>query len=300
MEPQPTASPENLNPRKATSGRKTKAIATPAPAKHAKTKGKAKPSAKPGRQTPPKRERRVKFVHQTHDPIAPIDSVQPHPDNPNKGDAAQLGESIDENGFVGAIIVQASTGYIVAGNHRWRLLKSRGETTAPIIRADLDDATALRLLLADNATAEHGKRDATALEALLAKITGGDATKLKGTGYRGVSGIGEMMDRIRGKAPAATPFDDSDEDGGDFSGQDEHDDSPDPEDSESSSKSDTKSLARHVVPIVLTNAEKRTWDAVKTGIGVKHDGRCFQVVLDVYRRAEEQGLLDQLRAEPGE
>lgn len=303
MEPQSTAESANLNPRKAPASHKKKAIAAPAPSKPAKAKGKAKQSAKPARQTPAKRERRVNFVHQTVDLRAPIESVQPHPKNANEADQEQLAESVDANGFIGTILVHASTGNIIAGNNRWKLLKQRGETTCPVTFADVDDETAERILAADNATAAGGKRDPTRIETLLASITGGNAAKLKGTGYRGVSGIAEMMDRIRGKSSTpATPFDDSDEDrGGEFSGQDEHP-GPDPEDGESSSRSrsDTKSLKRHPLPIVLDNAEKREWDGWKILVGKKNDGFCFQQLMRIYRRAQDEGLLEQLRAEPEE
>lgn len=281
-----------LTPLHAGASRKTKAIASPA------TTAPAKSKAKPERATPPKRARLVKVIHQVDDPNAPIDSVQPHPDNANKADQDQLEESIDENGYYGWLIAQKSTGYVLVGNHRWRVLKARGTKTTRISFLDVDDAAALKILATDNGTAEHGKRDPTALEALLLKITGGDASRLKGTGYRGTTTAAEMMERIKAgqkKPEPPTPFDDDDE--GEFSGQDEHPDR-DPEDRESSKPRQTKDAARHPLPIVLTNAEKRDWDACKALVGKKNDRVCFLALLGVFRRAESQGLLEQLRAEP--
>ncbi len=42
-----------------------------------------------------------------------------HPKNPRKGNVDLIIESIEENGFYGALIVQKSTGYILTGNHRF-------------------------------------------------------------------------------------------------------------------------------------------------------------------------------------
>jgi hypothetical protein len=85
---------------------------------------------------------------------------------------------MDANGFYGAIIAQRSTGYILAGNHRYRAAVERDAETVPVIWVDVDDDSALRILLADNRTADGGDYDAQALVDILA-----DMGNLEGTGY---------------------------------------------------------------------------------------------------------------------
>lgn len=40
----------------------------------------------------------------------PVDALEPHPDNPRRGDVDAIAESIRHNGFFGAVLVQAPRG----------------------------------------------------------------------------------------------------------------------------------------------------------------------------------------------
>src|ERR1700722_394833 len=93
-----------------------------------------------------------RLVDQTYELVS-IDSVRPHPRNVNEGDLAAIAESMRVHGFYGALRVQRSSGYIVAGNHSWAAAKEVGIEKVPVIMLDVDDDTALRLMLVDNATA---------------------------------------------------------------------------------------------------------------------------------------------------
>jgi len=111
-----------------------------------------------------------------------IDRIEAHPANPNDGDVAAIAESIRQNGFYGRIVVRDSTGKILAGEHRWRAAQEVGLTEVPIERVECDDKTAMRILLADNATAEKAEREPEPLADLLESLeTTGDG--LAGTGY---------------------------------------------------------------------------------------------------------------------
>ncbi len=55
--------------------------------------------------------------------IVAIDSICPHERNVNQADLGALLQSVEANGFYGFIVVQKSTGKILAGNHRWRTLR---------------------------------------------------------------------------------------------------------------------------------------------------------------------------------
>jgi ParB-like chromosome segregation protein Spo0J len=114
--------------------------------------------------------------------LVPIDTVRPHPRNPRAGDIDIIEESIEENDFYGACLVQKSTGFILIGNHRWKAAKQLDAEQIPIFEVDVDDNHAERILLADNRTSDV----ATYVDALLADILTQrreDGRGLKGTGF---------------------------------------------------------------------------------------------------------------------
>jgi len=102
-------------------------------------------------------------IDQSYDPAVPIDTLTPHPLNPRQGDIGAIHQSITANGFYGAVIVQKSTGYIIAGNHRWKAAQHAGMTTIPAHVIDVDDDRARRILLADNRTNDLASYDDSAL-----------------------------------------------------------------------------------------------------------------------------------------
>jgi hypothetical protein len=109
-------------------------------------------------------------------------ALKRHPRNVNRGDLVAIGDSIAENGFYGAVLAQRSTGYILAGNHRYEAAQTAGLSKVPVIWVDVDDDRALRILLVDNRTTRLGEDDQEALAALLQEILN-DSETLAGTGY---------------------------------------------------------------------------------------------------------------------
>lgn len=107
------------------------------------------------------------------------EELQPHPDNPRKGNVDAIAESIRVNGFYGAIVAQQSTGYILVGNHRWQAAQAVGLKKVPVIYVDVDDTQARKILLADNKTADISVYDDTALAAILSDLS----EQLDGTGW---------------------------------------------------------------------------------------------------------------------
>jgi len=126
---------------------------------------------------------------------APVDSLLPHPDNPRQGDVDAIEESILANGWYGAVIVQLSTRFILAGNHRWQGAKRAGALTVPTIFVDVDDATARRIILADNRTADRASYDQESLTNILTSIQQ-EAGNLAGTGYVD-SDLKQMMESLK-------------------------------------------------------------------------------------------------------
>ena len=96
-----------------------------------------------------------------------VDDLSPHPDNPRRGNVTAIGESMDDNGFYGALVAQKSTGHILAGNHRWMAAKEAGLDVLPVIWVDVDDERAKRILLADNRTNDLATYDESGLLELL-------------------------------------------------------------------------------------------------------------------------------------
>ena len=113
----------------------------------------------------------------------PVDSLKVHPRNPNQGDVGAILTSIEDNGWFGAVVAQRSTGYILAGNHRFQAAKLDGAEQIPVIWLDVDDRAATKILLADNRLSELASRDQEALATLLTELAHDD--DLGGTGYDG-------------------------------------------------------------------------------------------------------------------
>jgi ParB-like chromosome segregation protein Spo0J len=114
--------------------------------------------------------------------LVSLSALSLHPRNVNQGDIGAIHESIDVNGFYGAIIAQRSTGHVLAGNHRLKTAQQAGADEIPVIWVDVDDAEALRILLADNRTTRLGTDNTADLAELLTEILA-DAGTLAGTGY---------------------------------------------------------------------------------------------------------------------
>jgi hypothetical protein len=131
--------------------------------------------------------------------IAAVTSLREHPKNPKKGNVGAIGESIERNDFYGACVVQKSTGFILAGNHRWKGAIEKGLKEVPVIVVDCDDATAERILLADNRIADLGTYDDSRLMALAEERK--KAGDLAGTGYVDVD-----LERMKAKLAAPPQF----------------------------------------------------------------------------------------------
>lgn len=113
----------------------------------------------------------------------PVGGLTPHPRNVREGDVGAISESLRRFGQLKPIVVQKSTGYVVAGNHLYRAAVALGWKEVAAVRADLDDETAIAYLVADNRTQELGTYDDAGLAALLSELAA--AGNLDATGYDG-------------------------------------------------------------------------------------------------------------------
>lgn len=108
-----------------------------------------------------------------------IRTLKPHPKNPRVADTAAIMESLTANGQFRPVLVQTSTNRIIAGHHMVKAAKQLKWKRIGIVRLDVDDEAALRILLADNRTADLGSYDTSILADILKEIP----TATIGTGY---------------------------------------------------------------------------------------------------------------------
>jgi len=127
-------------------------------------------------------KQKTKVNPQTFEMVG-VNSLHVHPANPRQGDVGAIYESIEHNGFYGAIIVQRSSGAILAGNHRYMAAVQSGITELPVLYVDVDDDRALRILLADNRTNDKASYDNSTLAEILSDLA--NTSDLLGTGYDG-------------------------------------------------------------------------------------------------------------------
>ena len=115
----------------------------------------------------------------------PIDTIRPHPENPNQGDDGAITQSLKHHGQYRAIVVSEATGNIVAGNHTYLAAKANGETKilAHLIpNLSLEDEK--RIMLADNQYARLATSDDALLVELLTELAESQ-DGLIATGYDG-------------------------------------------------------------------------------------------------------------------
>lgn len=106
-----------------------------------------------------------------------VDSLLPFPNNPRRGNIGKLKESLIANGQYKPIVIQASTRYILAGNHLWQAAKELGWTRVDTVEVDVNTTQAKKIVATDNRLGELGTYDEKELLDLLQDIS------LEGTGY---------------------------------------------------------------------------------------------------------------------
>ena len=113
-----------------------------------------------------------------------ITDVHPHPLNVREGDIGAIIESLKSHGQYRPIVVQKSTGLILAGNHTWKAANTLGWKTIDVVEVDVDDDEAVRILLVDNRTNDLATYDKFGLADLLSTLSKTEQS-LAGTGFSG-------------------------------------------------------------------------------------------------------------------
>lgn len=148
----------------------------------------------------------VFFHEQSRSLLVPIDQVSPYENNANNGDVDIVRDSIETNGFYGAVIAQKDTGVLIAGHTRYEALLSLGATQIPVIWVQTSNVQAARMRLVDNRSTRMGKDDPALLLEELQEILEADKDMLlAGTGY-----LETDLEEIRRLLDEPLDFDDED------------------------------------------------------------------------------------------
>jgi DNA modification methylase len=129
-----------------------------------------------------------------------ITAVTPHPRNIRQGDVGAICQSLAAHGQYRPIVVQRSTGHVLAGNHTLAAARSLGWSQVAATYVECDDEQALRILLVDNRANDLATYDQSALSDLLQELAATDLG-LDGTLFDGdalddlIKDIGEPVDR---------------------------------------------------------------------------------------------------------
>jgi DNA modification methylase len=112
----------------------------------------------------------------------PVADLKPYPGNARRGDVELVAESLRENGQYKPIVVQESTGYVLAGNHTLQAAIAEGWSEILATFVEVDDDRARKINLVDNRSNDVAGYDDEALAELLRELDG----DLSGTGFEQV------------------------------------------------------------------------------------------------------------------
>lgn len=108
----------------------------------------------------------------------PLASLTPYPGNAKRHDLEGIRASLRRRGQYRVAVVQASSGYVIAGNGMLEAARLEGWAELAAMDLDVDDTEARRIVLADNRLQELGGYDTADLVGLLTALP-----TLEDTGY---------------------------------------------------------------------------------------------------------------------
>lgn len=145
-----------------------------------------------------------KILVELHDRLEFIDSLHQYPGNARRGDLNVIIESLQEHGQYREIIVQKSTRRILAGNHTWEAARTLGWSHIAADLIDVDDETAQKIVIVDNASNDQADYDIEQLVKLVQETQ--QNWDLVGTGFTD-EGLDELIESLN-----ETTEDEEDED----------------------------------------------------------------------------------------
>lgn len=166
------------------------------------------PLKKIKRKPASERKKKMKILFDSVTMMKPTD-LKPHPQNPNQGDIDMIVESMAENGVYRPIVWNKRNGLIAAGHHQWLAMRQEGYEEVPVVVIDVDEKTHLKILLADNATADRRTYNDNILDKVLQSLS-----DITGTGYTEMD-VAEIHERASQAARTALEGVQGRPDGGD-------------------------------------------------------------------------------------
>lgn len=118
-----------------------------------------------------------------------ISSLTAYPMNPRRGDIDAIASSLTAHGQYRPIVVQASTKFVLAGNHTLKAAKKLGWKKIKAVLVEVDDDTAKKIVLADNRLTDLAGYNEPLLKSLLEALP-----ELDGTGF--TQSEVETLDRL--------------------------------------------------------------------------------------------------------
>jgi ParB-like chromosome segregation protein Spo0J len=118
-----------------------------------------------------------------------ISSLTPYPTNPRRGDINAIASSLTAHGQYRPIVVQASTKFVLAGNHTLKAAKKLGWKKIKAVLVEVDEDTAKKIVLADNRLTDLAGYNEPLLKSLLQALP-----ELDGTGF--TQSEVETLDRL--------------------------------------------------------------------------------------------------------
>lgn len=101
----------------------------------------------------------------------PLENFTTHPRNVRQGDVGAITQSLKAHGQYRPIVVQQSTGHILAGNHTYLAARALGWKEIAATFVDCDDEQALKILLVDNRANDLAMYDDRALADVLKELS---------------------------------------------------------------------------------------------------------------------------------
>lgn len=126
----------------------------------------------------------------------PITDFTTHPKNVRQGDVGAITQSLEAHGQYRPIVVQRSTGHILAGNHTYLAAKSLGWEQIAATFVDCDEEQAIKILLVDNRANDLAMYDDRKLADLLKDLAATSAG-LDGSLFSG-DDLDDLLFRLEG------------------------------------------------------------------------------------------------------
>lgn len=139
-----------------------------------------------------------------------IGSITPYPANPRRGKVERIRESLRTYGQYKPVVVQRSSGHVIAGNHTLHAMIAEGGDAVAAAFVDVDDSTARRIVAMDNRTSDEAEYDELERVELL-KLIQAEEDGLDGSGYSDAD-LAVLMEQLTAEADALTPPDDDEDD----------------------------------------------------------------------------------------